>query len=162
MTTKSNRKLLLVGGFVFVALCLAFAIVVGAGVFLWNLQPVRTATPPVLRGLTVTPSVRPTKRAIPMPQDQAACLAQGGRWARIGLGPREECNLPTPDAGSVCADSSECAGLCLADLSSEQRDRVTRQRASIETKGKCAAWHITVGCIAVVENGQVKNILCID
>jgi len=33
------------------------------------------------------------------PQDRAACEALGGRWRRIGLNPREQCNLPAADAG---------------------------------------------------------------
>lgn len=134
------------------AVCLVLAII-GGGVWFWNTNATTQATPTVLR--------RPTK-IIEIPKDQQSCLAAGGKWGRIGLGPREECNLPTTDAGAVCSDSSECESLCIAELSKTDQERVTRERAIIQTKGKCAAWRIVVGCIAPVENGQVKRILCID
>lgn len=185
MATQSNRHWLIIGALVLVGLCLCTsAIVVSRVGLFWFTQRAGTATPsmtltraitptlivrptptvvttPTL-ALTLTPSARPTKPVISIPQDQATCLAQGGKWGRIGLAPKEQCNLPAPDAGQVCNDSSECTGLCLADLSAEEKERLTRQRTPIPTSGKCSNWVIVVGCIAVVENGQVRGIVCRD
>lgn len=150
---QSNRiAWAIVGGLGCLAICL-LATIIGGGFWFWNSNAMAQATPTVLR--------RPTK-IIEMPKDQPACLAAGGKWGRIGLGPRAECNLPTSDAGAICSDSSECESLCIAELSKADQERVTREKAIIQTKGKCAAWRIVVGCIARVENGQVKGILCID
>jgi hypothetical protein len=188
MATQSNRRWLIIGALVLVGLCLCTSAIVISGVGLyWFTQRAGTPTPRVtltpMRGITLSPtarptvtprliptptlgmtppSARPTKPVIAIPQDQATCLAQGGKWGRIGLSPKEQCNLPAPDAGKVCNDSSECTGLCLADLSAEEKERVTRQRIPIQTSGKCSNWVIVVGCVPIVENGQVKNIVCID
>jgi hypothetical protein len=103
-------------------------------------------------GATATPSA---------PQDQASCEAQGGRWGRIGRSPREQCNLPASDAGKQCLSSSECEGLCLADISSDQLDAVMRGKNVVHTSGKCSAWRIVVGCVPMVEDGVIRPI-CID
>jgi hypothetical protein len=94
-------------------------------------------------------------------QDQASCEAQGGRWGRIGLSPREECNLPTADAGRECLSSSDCEGLCLAELSQDELSAAIREHKVIETAGKCSAWRIVVGCVPMVEDGLLRPI-CID
>jgi hypothetical protein len=119
----------------------------------WSTNTQAQATPTVLR--------HPTK-IIEMPKDQSTCLAAGGKWGLVGLGLRDQCNLPTSDAGTICSDSSECESLCLAALSKADQERITREKVNLQTKGKCAPWRIVVGCIAPVENGQVKGILCID
>ena len=133
-------------------ICLMLA-TIGGVYWFWNTNPIAQSTPTVQR--------RPTK-IIEFPKDQLSCQAAGGKWGRIGLNPREECNLPTSDAGVVCSDSNECESLCIAELSKAHQERVMRDKAIIQTKGKCAAWHIIVGCIPRVENGQVREILCID
>lgn len=120
------------------------------------------ATPTARPNVATTPTARATKSVIDIPKDKATCEAQGGRWGRIGLSPVESCNLPTSDAGTVCSDSSECESLCIADLSQADRDRLMRNRVTIETNGKCAPWRITVGCIPRVTEGQVTGLLCID
>lgn len=105
---------------------------------------------------------RPTVTNQELPKDKATCEAQGGRWGKIGLAPIEQCNLPTPDAGKVCSDSRDCTGMCIAELSKEDYDRVWRDKAVIQTMGKCAPWRITVGCVPQVTNGKVQGIICID
>ncbi|MBI5032993.1 MAG: hypothetical protein HZB51_20925 [Chloroflexi bacterium] len=97
-----------------------------------------------------------------LPKDKAICEAQGGKWGKIGLSPTEQCNLPTPDAGKVCSDSSDCAGMCIANLSQTDYDRVWKDKTVIQTNGKCTPWRITVGCVPQVTNGKVQGILCID
>jgi hypothetical protein len=140
--------------------CLALflcAVLAGAGGYIfYDVDPFK------LQNAAATPTARPTKSVIDIPKDQAACEAQGGKWGRIGLAPREECNLPTTDAGKVCSDSSECEGMCVANLSREDYDRVTKNRVVIDAKGKCTPWRIVVGCLAIVTDGKVNGILCID
>jgi hypothetical protein len=104
----------------------------------------------------------PTKVAVEIPKDKETCLAMGGRWGRIGLAPREECNLPTGDGGKVCTDTHECEGMCLAELSPAERDQIVKNKVPLATQGKCTSWKIVVGCIARIENGKVGTILCID
>jgi len=58
-------------------------------------------------------------------------------------------------------DSSECEGLCVAELTDEEWDAAVRDGEQVEISGKCSAWRIVVGCIPMVENGQVRPI-CID
>ena len=100
--------------------------------------------------------------ATPAPgQDQASCEALGGKWGPIGLSPREECNLPTSDAGKRCLDSASCEGTCLAALTQDELDAVMRENKVILAAGKCSAWRIVVGCIGTVENGVVRAI-CLD
>ncbi len=163
MPTNPNHLAWIAGGMcALILLCLVPSLALGVFWLAPNQTPTQVAPSPTTIRAVATPSVRPTKRAVTFPQEQAACEAMGGKWGRIGIGARAQCNLPASDANQVCSDSSECEGLCLANLTNEERDRMMRTRTTLETKGKCAPWLITVGCIAVVENGQVKNILCID
>ena len=96
----------------------------------------------------------------PFPQNKENCEASGGRWGRIGINPKESCNLPTKDAGKECSDSSECEGFCLVYLTPEQESQIAAYPISI--KGKCASWKITVGCLALVDKGKVNGITCLD
>jgi len=96
-----------------------------------------------------------------IPKDEASCLALGGRWDRIGMNPRKQCNLPTADAGRVCSDSSDCEGTCLAGLTDSQMNDA-RAGKSIKITGACTPWRITVGCQARVQSGKVEGILCLD
>jgi hypothetical protein len=93
-----------------------------------------------------------------IPTTKTECEAQNGEWKRIGLDLTESCNLKTGDGGSVCSDTADCQGDCIAELTGrEQRDGDT-----IITTGKCAAWTRTTGCHAFVENGRVNGVICKD
>ena len=102
------------------------------------------------------------KERVEIPRDKESCEKQGGRWGRIGIMPKESCNLPTKDAGKICSDSNECEGACIAELAKEDYKKVWEERRTIRTKGKCTPWVIVVGCQARVQNGKVKGILCVD
>jgi hypothetical protein len=95
------------------------------------------------------------------PQDRASCEALGGTWGRIGLNSREQCNLPAADAGAECLSSSECEGLCLAELSPDELDAAMSGDKIVHTAGVCSAWRIVVGCVPMVEDGLLRPI-CID
>jgi hypothetical protein len=99
----------------------------------------------------VAASVQTTPPSLPPPpQSQADCLASGGQWGRWGLSPREECNLPAPDAGRLCFASAACSGACLA--------LAPVAPAGI---GQCSARTIVLGCHTFVEDGIVQRI-CYD
>jgi hypothetical protein len=95
-------------------------------------------------------------------QYKSWCEEQGGYFGYVGLYPVEQCNLPTPDGGSNCTDSSECEGMCVARLTPEQDDKITSGEALQNMTGTCTSYKKTVGCLAEVINGTVEYIICID
>jgi len=73
--------------------------------------------------------------------------------------------MPTHDGGRLCADTGECEGLCLATLTSAQRDLVkqwTHGRQKLKILGKCTAYSPVFGCMAIVKEGFVTGIMCRD
>lgn len=68
------------------------------------------------------------------------CQAKGGMLVR-GLG-LPVCSMPTPDAGKICTDSSQCAGLCRAP-------------------GRCSAQTDEFGCVELLEDGK-PMVICMD
>lgn len=97
-----------------------------------------------------------------IPDNQATCEAIGGVWKKIGIGPKEQCNLKTSDGGYSCIDSKACESLCIADLTTEQLNLLKTAKNPISTKGKCAQWRIIVGCQPIVIEGQVSELFCLD
>jgi hypothetical protein len=89
------------------------------------------------------------------------CEAQGGIWGPIGLYPEPLCVMRTIDAGRYCRDEGECASSCLADLSGPQQDLMWAGKRVV-TGGYCARVAPLVGCLAMVREGVVDGILCID
>ncbi|MBI5149612.1 MAG: hypothetical protein HZA28_02415 [Candidatus Omnitrophica bacterium] len=88
------------------------------------------------------------------PQDQPSCEARGGHWGRFGLMAKDQCNLPTSDAGRQCSDHGECESDCIAE------DSVP---AGTETTGKCFGWTVTLGrCMNGVEDGKAQGTICAD
>lgn len=96
-----------------------------------------------------------------VPDTKASCEAAGGTWAAFGISPIEKCVLPASDAGKECSDSSECEGSCIAELSKEDNDKVSRGEA-VPAKGKCTSSKSVFGCFPIVTQGKVDGILCID
>ena len=102
-----------------------------------------------------------------LPDKEQACGEQGGKWGPVGIFPKPVCSLPTRDAGRTCADSGECEGLCLAELTPEERDRIKRNRGpnpaySLTRNGRCSPRIPVIGCHAKVEQGTVRYIVCFD
>ncbi len=91
-----------------------------------------------------------------------SCQIQGGKWGRIGIALDESCNFPTSDSGKECSDSDECEGDCLAELSNEERRKITYNDEIIYTMGKCARMQRMAGCMARVKEGKVDSIICDD
>ena len=89
------------------------------------------------------------------------CEAAGGFWGPIGLFPEPICSQPTLDAGRYCADNAECAASCDADLTKEQYDAMLKGEPVV-TGGFCSQITPVIGCHAMVEQGRMTGVLCID
>lgn len=96
-----------------------------------------------------------------MPKTEADCRARNGRWGRAGLFPQPLCVLPTADAGRLCGDRGECEGLCLADPTPAERDRL-KVGGTVEVNGRCTSKRPVFGCMFIVGKGQVSGRLCAD
>ncbi len=92
--------------------------------------------------------------AMAVETDRASCEAAGGHWGRFGLLQREQCNLPTRDAGAVCQDSADCQSVCVASDATPSDTR---------TSGQCFGWTITLGtCLNYVRGGVAGGMICED
>jgi len=95
------------------------------------------------------------------PDTESACKRTGGEWGPAGLSGQPMCTLITHDAGQVCGDSGECEGACLADLTPTQESEVEKT-GKLEVLGKCTARSPQFGCQALVKEGFVTGVLCVD
>ncbi len=68
--------------------------------------------------------------------------------------------MSTSDGGKECSGPEECEGDCIAELSQEDQEKANQ--GVLYTKGKCTSWKVTVGCQALVREGKVQGILCVD
>ncbi|MFC4728360.1 hypothetical protein [Coralloluteibacterium thermophilus] len=89
----------------------------------------------------------------PAPDNEAACLADGGTWARHGRLGVASCARPTHDAGRTCRDGSECASACLAPEGVEP---------GTATTGTCHVSDRLFGCHTRVTDGHAAPTICID
>jgi hypothetical protein len=64
--------------------------------------------------------IRPRRRAPPsaasFATNQVECFRADGLWVKWCSPGQYSCLTPYRDAGKACTDSSQCEGLCLADL----------------------------------------------
>lgn len=95
-----------------------------------------------------------------VPKDQVGCEKIGGIWKKMGSRPVEECNIPTKDAGKICTESKVCEGVCLAELTDEQR-REGMSGKKFKTNGTCSEYIKVMGCRAYVYQGWAQ-IVCAD
>lgn len=93
-----------------------------------------------------------------------SCLIQKGSWRRIGLAHYKECNLPTSDSDKICIDESDCEGNCIIDISMQEYEKLKKELKDkpIKASGKCSKYQKIVGCNAILKNGEIKEMLCID
>lgn len=94
------------------------------------------------------------------PDNKKSCEAAGGIWGRIGLIQEERCNLLTRDVGKTCSGQGECEGACIADLTEDEKEKAAT--GVLHKNGTCTAWRIVTGCQAMVEDGKVMGVVCLD
>lgn len=91
------------------------------------------------------------------PDNQEACLAQGGDWAKAGLFPKEVCRIPAQDAGKFCLAGFQCQfGTCLA------KGNLNLRNPAIFATGVCARYYSTFGCTQSVSFGLTHTWICRD
>ena len=95
-----------------------------------------------------------------VPKDREGCEKMGGIWKKMGPRPFEECNLKTTDTGKICDRSSQCEGVCLADLTRDQL-REGMKGKMFKTDGKCSEVIKVMGCRGYVYRGWAQ-IVCAD
>jgi hypothetical protein len=95
-----------------------------------------------------------------VPKNKETCLAKGGVWKKIGIRPREECNLPTTDSGKKCTGSNQCEGVCIADITPDQIYSGMKG-ALFKADGKCSSFIKVVGCRGYVYLGWA-SVVCAD
>jgi hypothetical protein len=97
-----------------------------------------------------------------IPETEAQCREFGGRWGPVGIFPQPICRVPTRDGGRTCGDNDECEGMCLADLTPAERDRLRRERVTLSKLGHCTPYLQVFGCLPIVKKGQVTGLTCRD
>jgi hypothetical protein len=94
---------------------------------------------------------------------QASCEAQGGKWGPLGgLLNRTGCNIPYSDGGTICSDSSECRGKCIAEDWRPWGKPVKEFGPGQPVTGICTSWRVMFGCFRYVSKGQFVPGPCID
>jgi len=85
-----------------------------------------------------------------------ACAAKGGSWRRICLRGDWSCVMTYKDAGKTCTDGDQCESKQCRFVG----DKVPKP--GMEAKGAC--WRNTdpCGCHALIEDGKVESMICID
>lgn len=76
--------------------------------------------------------------------EQAACLARGGMYQRVGQSDVRACIFATQDAGRSCTSSAACEGMCLA------------------RSGTCAPVTPLYGCHEIVQNNGLRTTQCLQ
>jgi hypothetical protein len=124
----------------------------------WRID--RTFFHPYIPGSSEQIRLDVTTLKVTVPKDKESCEKIGGIWKRPGPRPTEECNLPTKDAGKVCSGSSQCEGVCLAELSADDL-REGMKGKLFHTQGKCSSYIKVMGCRAYVYAGWA-HVVCAD
>ncbi|EBA05465.1 hypothetical protein RB2150_15286 [Rhodobacteraceae bacterium HTCC2150] len=76
--------------------------------------------------------------------EEWACVEKGGRYEIGGILGRNNCVLPTADAGKMCTQNSDCDSFCLAETQT------------------CAPETPMFGCFDVLVESSQKATLCVD
>ena len=113
-----------------------------------GIRPIRCRHARAAARCWITPILNPVRRT------RAASGDSRPVWAT-------NVHVVTHDAGRACSDSGECEGACLADLSPTQESEVEKT-GKLEVLGKCTARSPQFGCQAMVKEGFVTGVLCVD
>lgn len=91
----------------------------------------------------------------PVPENQEACVANGGDWGRAGLAPKETCRFAAEDAGKFCLAGFQCQlGKCIGKLS--------LRNPAVFSTGVCARYPVTFGCSQEIHFGLTNKAICRD
>lgn len=82
------------------------------------------------------------------PSDKEACLEQNGSWRAYGLRRTFSCRITNNDFNKVCANHSDCKGVCIAKESGSKL-------------GQCSKHTPNYGCSHLLNNGKTVHI-CAD
>jgi hypothetical protein len=85
--------------------------------------------------------------------DQEKCRAEGGTVRGVGMFGTPACVKPFQDAGKVCSDKSECAGLCKAPSDSP---------IGLRSSGTCQRDSQDIYGCNRIEQGLVVGGVCLD
>jgi len=94
---------------------------------------------------------------IQAPTNKEDCDLKEGDWNEESL----KCFVQTDDAGKECNSSSDCQGYCSADLATIYDKFITDNKV-VEISGFCSENVFKYGCLALVEDGLVSEIVCLD
>lgn len=114
---------------------------------------------------TPDPEIPPTPSVVPYApvtvadsvatEDEIArCREVGGEIQAAGRAGSERCIQSFEDAGTACADDSDCTGNCL--VQGEFLD------AGAEVTGACAPDDNPFGCYQAVSGGTAEQAICVD
>ncbi len=96
-----------------------------------------------------------------LPKTKKECLRSGGVWKKQGPEPVETCNIKARDRGNICDDSTQCEGLCQANLTREEIRDEGMKGKQFKGIGQCSVWRVELGCFGVINKGVI-SVLCID
>lgn len=89
-------------------------------------------------------AAQPAATPAPSSPEEAACIDQGGAWARAGETGAMSCVFPMKDAGKACSKESDCESQCLARSNS------------------CAPMWPMFGCTDVIQDNGAVVALCLN
>jgi len=101
----------------------------------------------------LTPAPAPNNDRTLSAEDRAMCVSQGGFVERAGIIGAERCTMTYSDGGNICIDSSNCQGICVADVNAGDKGAVS---------GQCQKTDNPFGCYSEVVAGKVQPGLCVD
>jgi hypothetical protein len=104
--------------------------------------------------------ITPCGKKTSLPKNKEDCLKIGGIWKKVGIFPNEVCNKKADDRGNICTDSSQCQGVCQANLTKEEMYQGMRGK-SFNKKGVCSVFVLEFGCFGIVRNGRA-SVICMD
>jgi len=92
------------------------------------------------------------------------CLKEGGDWRRVCIAQLYQCVKPYKDGGKICADSSECIGECIFDLTThcdeaERCDDLTIPQPGDEVMGVCQYDDDPCGSFVIIRQGRAQPII---
>ena len=100
----------------------------------------------------------------------ANCAASGGKIEKVGMAQTQACIHLFPDRGKQCQGKSECEGECryVDDTRPIEAKNVNEEEARWATRpgtevvGACQWSDDQFGCRSTVQDGKIKEAICVD